>query len=327
MLDLLRGAVWGSRDTKYQILNIEAKLQRLRDPLYFVLSEHGEELCVFVLDHCRKPVGRSECDAYHFAMAATVRHRRNQGLAGILIDQIRPYCEARLGKPGLGFAYVESTTEFSLRLSDRVGHSIEADIALLLFTRFFPHEDARVGRIGREEIDGFRAALKDLYADHELVDVDASVNPDECFVYRRAGNVAAGVQAEVLRWSVESMPGFAGKLLLEGLPLVPGLKRVIDLRDLRILRFGNLLVPEGSEAEFFTVLSACLARHEARIGLIMLDERSPVLARLRRHGRFGLLSRGLNGSVKLCLDTVGMEPDLAARLANHPLHVSAADVF
>ncbi|TMV04279.1 hypothetical protein FGK63_18520 [Ruegeria sediminis] len=326
-LALLNATVWGSRDTRYRILGVSSKLQRLREPSYFVLSEENEELCVFVLDRCSKPVGSTMCEAYHFAMAATVGHRRNEGLASILIKHIRRYCEATMAKPGFGFGYVEATTEFSLRLSEHVGHGIEADIPLLLFTRLFPREDSHVRMIAEGEVDELLSGLKRLYGDHELVDIDKSLNANECFVYRRDGAVLAGVQAEVLTWSIDALPGMIGAILLGALPRMCGLNRLIDLRNLRILRFGNLLVPIGSETEFFALLSACLARHDAHIGLVMLDRRSPVLARLQSCGRFGLLSKAVKGSVKLCIDTVGLEASLAARLANRPLHVSAADVF
>lgn len=326
-LEILKATTWGSRATQYRILGLEAKLARLRDPSFFALSENGRELCVFVLDHCSKTIAGTLCDGYHFVMAATRPTRRGEGLAGLLIDHIRPYCEAIIAKPGFGFAYVEETTVYSLRLSERTGHSIEADIPLTLFTRLFPRDNARAGPLRGAERPQVLGALKALYKDHELTDFETSVIPDECFVFRRDGAVTAAVQAEVLNWSVTSLPGPAGAFLLKVLPRLPGLNALLDLRDLRILRLGNPLFRQGAEGDFFALAEACLRRHDARIGLIMLDARSPVLAGLRRHGRFGLLSRALTGSAKLHIDTVQMPDAMVARLGRAPLLVSPADVF
>lgn len=324
---LLGNTVWGSRSTKYRILGIEAKLARLREPSFFVLSENGRELCVFVLDKCHKRVAGTPCGAYHFVMASTMPDRQNQGLAGQLIEHIRDYCVATVGQPGLGYAYVEQTTEFSLHLSDQIGHSVDADIPLTLFTRLFPRAHPHVGVMRPEETETILTRLEQTYACHELTDFDAALKPQECFVYRDGHTIIAAAQAELLRWSVQSMPGPLGKALLTVLPRVPGLNRMLDLHDLRILRLGHLCVQAGSEPALFALLETCLHHHGAKIGLIMLDARSPVLQRIRRTGRMGLLSRALNGSAKLRIDVVGMDGAQFARLRQNPVMVSAADVF
>ncbi len=325
--DILGNTVWGSRDTRYCILGIEKKLARLRAPSYFVLSEAGQELCVFVLDYCLKQVAGQTCGAYHFVMASTLPGHQNEGLANLLIDHVRDYCLATVGAPGFGFAYVEATTEFSLKLSSHIGHSIETTIPLTLFTRLFPRRDPNVGPLKAEETAGLIESLEGLYADHELSDFATSLNPSECFVYRRNGKIIAAAQTEVLTWRVVSLPGVIGAALQNILPRVPGLSRMLDLQNLRIVRLGNLLVPEGSEADFFSLIETCLSYHKARIGLILLDERSPVLDRLRNNGRFGVLSRVMNGSAKLHIDVVGMNDATIGQLTSRPLLVSAADVF
>ena len=324
---LLDNTVWGSRDTRYRILGIEKKLARLRAPSYFVLSEDGQELCVFVLDYCLKQVAGQPCGAYHFVMASTLPDRQNEGLADRLIDHVRDYCLTTVGAPGFGFAYVEASTEFSLKLSSRIGYSIEATIPLTLFTRLFSRRDPNVGPLKADETAGLIGSLESLYADHELSDFATSLNPSECFVYRRNGEIIAAAQTEVLTWQVVSLPGAVGGTLQNILPRTPGLNRMLDLQNLRIVRLGNLLVPEGSEPDFFSLIETCLSLHDARIGLILLDERSPVLDRLRDNGRFGMLSRVMNGSAKLHIDVVGMNDATIGQLSNRPLLVSAADIF
>ena len=214
-LFLLETTVWGSRDTRYRVLGIGKKLARLRDPSFFVLSENGVELCVFVLDHCHKSIGGRQCGAYHFVMAATHPDRRDQGFATQMIDIIRPFAEETVGRPGFGFAYVEETTEFSLRISEHTGHSVEADICLQLFSRLRPRRDDRAGMIRDSEHQGVLQGLERLYSDHELTDFKTSFRPDETLVFRRDGQVSASVQAELLNWEVVSMPGITGRLLLD----------------------------------------------------------------------------------------------------------------
>lgn len=326
-LAILKATIWGSRDTRYRVLGIAGKLARLRDPSFFVLSENGVELCVFVLDHCHKDTGGQSCGAYHFVMAATLPEHRDRGLATRLIDIIRPYAEKTVGRPGFGFAYVEETTEISLRLSEHTGHSVSSDIPLQLFSRLIPRRNDAVGPIRETELQTVLEGLKRLYADHELSDFDASFSADETFAFRRDGQVTASVQVELLNWEIVEMPGNLGKVLLGIMPHVPGWNRFLDLKDLRVARFGNIWFEEGRAKDFFSLAESCLAANGSRVGLIMFDRRSPVLKLLRQSGSFGLLSRAIRGNAKLLIDTVYMDDDLLKRLETNPLLVSPADVF
>ncbi|GGE61909.1 hypothetical protein [Actibacterium pelagium] len=324
---ILDQTIWGSRATRYRILGVSKKLARLRDPRYFVLSEKGRELCVFVLDYCHKNLMGQSCGAWHFVMASTVTDRQNEGLAGILIEHIRDYCLETVGSPGFGFAYVEESTVFSLKLSEQIGYAVDAEIPLTLFSRLFPRPDREVSALREDELEAVTGQLQTLYQDHELDDFRATLKPEEFMCIRDENGVVAGAQAELLNWSVQSMPGLTGVLLLKVLPHVPGLNRFLNLRNLRIVRFGNILMPEGAEAAFFEVLETALAKHDAKVGLIMLDARSPMLTRLREKGQLGVLSGALKGSAKLHIDVVGMDDAMLERLSKQPLLVSAGDVF
>lgn len=326
-VDLLAQTVWGSRSTKYRIIDIAKTLARLRDPSYFVLSDAGQELCVFVLDKCSKLLMGKRCHGFHFVMASTRPDRQHEGLAGQLIEHVRNYCTSTVGAPGFGFAYVEETTEYSLHLSDQIGHTVEANIALALFTRVSPRNDPNVGLVLPGEAEQVLADLEQTYEGHELTDFRSSFKPDECFVAREGATIVALAQAELLRWSIISIPGIRGAFLLRILPFLPGLNGVLNLRDLRVVRLGNLVVKEGQEAAFFKLLEACLYHYQAKIGLIMLDERSSVLRRIRESGKMGLLSHAMSGSAKLRIDVVGMGEDMIAKLRNGPVMVSAGDVF
>jgi hypothetical protein len=260
-------------------------------------------------------------------MASTVPDRQNQGLAGILIEHVRRYCVSNVGKIGFGFAYVEGTTEFSLRLSDQIGHSAEATMPLTLFTRLFPQDHASVDIMTRSQKGNILAELERSYVEHELTDFPAALNPEEFFVFSQNGTVVAGVQTEVLQWSVVSMPGILGRFMTNVLPYLPFSNRVLDLKRLRVLRLSNLFFSQGCEGAMYALLEACLRRHKSKVGFILLDERSPVLHRIMASGKMGLLSRAVKGSATLRIDTVGMDDTTMSDLIEHPALVSSADVF
>jgi hypothetical protein len=326
-LELLRSTVWGSRSMKYRIPNIDEKLARLRDPSFFVLSEKGRELCVFVLDRCSKQLSGTTCGAFHFALASTVTDRQNEGLAGVLIEHVRRYCISNVGKPGLGFAYVEATTEFSLRLSDQIGHTATADIPLTLFTRLFPRRCPNANRMTHSECDVVLQELEKMYVGHELTDFASSLKPEEFYILRENGTIVAGVQVELLQWSMMSMPGALGTFLVSVLPHLPVLRNILDLKNLRLARFSNLFFSDGHEIQACKFLEGCLSQQKSKVGLILLDRRSPVRHCLVKTGKLGIMSHAVNGSAKMRIDTIGMEDEMMSDLREKPLLVSAGDVF
>ncbi|MDJ1016245.1 MAG: hypothetical protein QNJ35_07015 [Paracoccaceae bacterium] len=326
-LDLLCSTIWGSKASRYRILGLPEKLKRLRDPSYFTLLENDKELGVIVIDHCTKDISGKSCDAFHFVMAATEPARRKEGLAGVILDEVRKYCFETVGEPGIGFAYVEATTEFSLRLSDRIGHTLEAEIPLVLYTRLWPKTSSSVHNLPPEAADEMIKRLQDLYADHELADFERSFRADEYYVLRNGGKVVAGLQAEVIRWSVAEMPGLIGWFLVSVFPNIPFSKNIIDLRDLRIVRLGNLYNQPGDERRLAELMEAVLARHKSKVGLIMIDGRSPMLKRIKDYDRLGVLSSALKGSVKIRIDIAGMDEETLESLSSSPLLVSPADVI
>ena len=326
-LGLLESTIWGSRSSRYCILNLAEKLGRLRDPSFFILTERDKELGVIVIDRCTKDIAGKPCDAFHFVMAATDPKRRREGLAGIILEQVRKYCLESVGHPGIGFAYVEATTEFSLRLSDRIGHALEAEIPLLLFSRLWPRKSAGAQNLPCDEVDKMIGRLKGLYHDHELADFERSLNADEYFVLWKEGKIVAGLQAEEIQWSIVEMSGIIGWLLVRAFTKIPYIKRFIDFTDLRIVRLGNIYVQPGDEKELARLMEEVLARHMSKVGLIMFDGRSPVLKRIKSFVRLGLLSNALKGSVKICIDIAGMDDEKLERLSSQPLLVSPADVI
>jgi GNAT superfamily N-acetyltransferase len=325
--ELLENTVWGSRDLRYRIIGVAEKLARLTDPYIFTLRADDALAAACVLD--RKPVTllSTRYDSVHFVMIATSAAHRGKGFAGLLVEHIRGYLEENLGSPAIAYAYIEATTEFSLRISDRVGHVIEADMPINVFSRLRPRTSDDVVLIRQAEIAGIGDRLSRLYQGHGFADFEQSLDPSAYFVRRRGDEIVAGAQVESMHWSVVELPGWRGEFLVRVLPALPLMNRLLPLSDLVFLRVGNLLVEPGRENEFVDLLEAVLALHGARIALLVMDERSPVLRRIRMHGRLGLLNHALSGATRLVADFKGVHEDDIARIAELPLLMSPRDVF
>jgi len=327
IIRLLERTVWGGRGLLYRIRGIDAKLRRLSDPHVFSIEEEGRLAAVCILNRKTVLVLGTEYDAFHFVMVATEETERGKGLASLLGTHIRRFCEDVLREPGVGYGYIEASTEYSLRLSDRIGHTAEWFVPLTVFSRFFPRDDPGVRPVSESEAEGVRESLYALYEGHSLLDFDTSLRPEEYFVLSRGNRIVAGAQAEVLHWSVVRMPGWTGRFIVGGLPHIPGLRNLLNVRDLLFLRFGNLFVRPGDEAQLVTLLEALLARNGLRIGLILLDQQSPVFEGIRAFGKFGLMNAALRGKTKVVADFRGVTEDEIEAIRSWPILVSAGDVI
>ncbi len=327
VIAFLTRIVWGSRALRYTLPDLGERLAGLREPSVLALTRRGTLVSVCILDRCEKMVGGRPLDGFHFVMVATPDEYRNEGLAGLLIVEVRRFCERELRRPGIGFAYVESTTVFSLKISDRIGHSLSGEMQLVLFTRLWPSDHGAVDFARPDERDESVARLQGLYAGHEMEDFASSLDIGRYMVLREGGEIRAGVQLEKLHWSLVSLPGLLGRILMWLLPRIPFVKGRLNPHRLPLLRFGNLLVEPGREADLERLLGAALARHNSSLGMTMLDRRSEVLGRVNANLKYGVLSGFVKGGVTLRVDFVGLDDEDIAAITDRPLLASAADIF
>jgi hypothetical protein len=327
VIALLSRTLWGSHGLLYRICNMEAKLQRLAAPYVFTLDRQGQMAAVCILDRKTVNMAGTDYDAFHFVMIATDDAFKGQGLAALLSEQIRRFCESELRPPAVAYAYIEATTEYSIRISEDVGHRFEAFVPLTIFNRFRPHDDDRVRHPRVEELGTIATELNSLYAGHGFTDFERSLRGDEYFVLSDNGDILAGVQAEMLHWSVVRLPGWMGRVIVNIVPHMPLLGRRLNVGNLRFLRFGNILARPGRETALIDLMEAVLARHNLIVGLILMDEKSPVYERIKSHGRLGLLSAVVTGKSKVVADFKGLTATEVADINARPMVVSARDVI
>jgi hypothetical protein len=327
VLELLRATVWGNRDLRYTILDMPTKLDRLRDPYFFSLVKGGTLAAVCVLNRKTTQLLDRAFDSFHFVMLATDDRRRGQGLAGLLSERIRRFCEKELRAPAVAYAYIEAGTDYSLLISDKLGHRLRSHIALTIFSRIWPKDDDHIHRLEGDEIDRVKTRLSELYDGHVFVDFDNSLLPNEYYVLRRNGEILAGVQTEILCWSISAMSGPVGWFTLNVLPWLPWLRELLPLRNFRFLRFGNIVVRPGCERELTKLLDGLLARNDTRLGLILMDERSPVHQMITRAGKLGILNPLFGRSVNFIADFKGTTEEEIEHISRQPIAVSPRDVF
>jgi GNAT superfamily N-acetyltransferase len=327
MVSFLEETVWGTRGVLYTKHNLAATLEGLPAPRYFSLTEGGRLVAVGVCLQKIVRAGQGEYVAIYPAALAVDEARRSQGYGKLMVEAARPYLLEVLGPTGLFYGFVESGNIRSLGLFSQVSTHTLGLFHTQIFSRFFPQDDRRVGPARESERQGLLAGLHDCYADHALLDFADSFHLDQYFVLREGGEVVAGVQAEAWEWSLLSLPGPWGFLLVRMLPRVPFLKRWFNAKELRFLKLGNLYARPGREAELFSLMEALLARHRVHFAMAYFDRRSPVYQAIEGAGDFGYLSHSLVFSAQVMAEFVGLGEEETADFLHRPLFISPLDAI
>ena len=327
LLRLLEGTVWGTRGVRYTKHGLAEALERLPAPLFFDLREEGRLAAGGVCLKKTVRVGDNSHEAIFTAALAVDPAQAGQGYGKFLAQQARDWLLGEV-KPGtILYGYIEAGNVRALKLGQQVGRQSLGSFEAVLFSRLRPREDARIRCCTPGEREELVILLHTLYGDHALLDFDHSVRNEDYYILRQGGKIAAGLQAEVQRWHMRSLPGLRGWLLVKLLPVLPVLGRRFDPRDFRFLKFSNFYLADGREGEAFPLMESLLARHRVNFAMAYMDRRSPLYQRLARAGHLGVLGAGLKISAQVMADFKGWSDWEIQAICRRPLHISPLDAL
>lgn len=326
MLDLASATIWGSGGTRYRICDIEAKLNRVADPEFVTL--HVDECLAgfYALLGKQVTIEQTTCKAYYRSFLTLAPAYRGRGYGSLLAEQTKNHFSKKLGGSGLLYGYVEADNLASIKSLRHAGYESVAQFIGAVFSRWRPRTDRRCRRLDRTERAGMAERLTQLYDDHVLLDFDQSLEPDSYRVLESDGRIVAGVQIESCHWRILSLPRVSGTLLVHGVSHVPVLRRLFDARQCRFMKFGNLYAEPGNEAFLFPLMESILASSKLNSAVIFHDPRSPVFARIRESGRFGILDPGIDARAHVMAARPGLSEEQDQALRNKPVMISPMDV-
>ena len=247
MAGLITRTTWGSGDTRYRIRDVHDKLRRLAGSHFISLEQGGRLIGAYVLRGKKVRIGGTEYPAYYRTFLTVDPSKSGQGYGTLLVQETRRHFSRRLGKSGILYGYIEADNESSMHVSRHAGYEPVSSFSTTLFNRLRPRDDLRVRPLAVGERDRLVTLLNGQYAKHALLDFEQSVDASSYYVLVEDQAICAGIQIELCHWQVLRLPGMSGRLLVQVVSRVPGLRRLFDARNCRFLRLGNLYVCPGKE--------------------------------------------------------------------------------
>jgi len=191
----------------------------------------------------------------------------------------------------VSYAFIEKENERSLDFSEMMGYQTVSEVRTMPFSRFFPKPHKNVQSIPKEEGESMMKKIREFYNDHIMFFPDYLPLDNHYFVYRKDGEIIAGVQTYPVNFEIIEMPGISGWLLLNVIPRIPLLKRIFQAKKLSFVAFDGIWYKPGCEKYLMPLFESVCFNFSTKIAMSWFDSRSRIYKEVKKVVRMGFLTR------------------------------------
>jgi GNAT superfamily N-acetyltransferase len=323
---LLQRTTYGTNGPKYSHTGQGKKVAHITGPHFFELRVGEQVVGAYCLSERLLQTPAGNVTGFYGRYLTIDPAHSGKGYGSLLKTEAVRYIERTAPGPHVFYSYIEEANERSMRISAKEGFTSLAQLEALVFGRLYPKKDGRFARLPSNELGLMLTLLKAAYQPYSCVQFDHMYDDQNYFVLRENGELIAGVQANPVLWRIVEMPGLSGKLMLNVLPHLPILKRIINPNRYAFAALEAVYLKPGREQELFALLESVLAHLQVTSALLMLDVHAPLSHQLKSSGKLGILnSLKKNIYTEVMVKLNGLMPQQLKQMPNQPLYTSAFD--
>lgn len=224
------------------------------------------------------------------------------------------------------YAYVNPRNTRSVRLCKEFGFESVRQYTTIIFSRFFPKASNET-EIVETSADNkeIRDILADFYKNFKTLTTENSTGRKYYYVRNSDGIIVAGVQVNPERWSIYSLPGPKGKLILNTFPYLPLLNRLVNT-DYRFLTLEAIFVKSGFEKVLEKLFESLLFKYRVYSAITLVDSQTELYITLKSLdlGLANKINKETRGDVIFRFNNFTQEEK--HQFLNHPVYISGIDV-
>ncbi len=190
----------------------------------------------------------------------------------------------------ISYAYIEKENERSMNFGDVMGYQTAGEVHTLPFSRFFPKHNKNVQSLPKEDGENMMNKIREFYKDHIMFFPDYLSLDDHYFVYKKHGEIVAGVQCYPVDFEIIEMPGFSGWLLLHVIPGLPVIRRMFQADKFSFIAFDGIWYKPGCEKYLMPLYESVCANFSTKIAMSWHDSRSRIYKEVKKAVRMGFLA-------------------------------------
>lgn len=336
VIKLLSETLWGTPGgTLYKHFNTKDTIFDIKSPRFFSLERNQNLVCTVCLAHRKVTLGNDTIDADYIRYLAANpeingngKRKRLNGLnfsKGLIKTFMEEVFETKKHK-SLQYAFVETENEQSIHLCDNFNLRKVRSMDTITFSRFAPKISNKVRRAKKSEYPSLLEKVIKQYRSYNLFNPQHLFYKDNFFVFETEGKIVAGLQSNPMRWSFTNLPGISGKILLNVLPHIPFMKRMLNPKDFTFSAFEGMFFEAGYEYVLNDFFEAVIAMQNNYKALIWLDSKSYMTQTIRGKCKLGLIDKlNDNGSGEVVVRGNNLDKEDWDSLYNTPMYVSSFD--
>lgn len=319
----------------YQHCKVPEKISGIADP-YFV-SIQKDNTVIGTCCFCKRTTlnnGKPIESFYirYFSFKSSYR-RKNPSVnpSKLANSQIKNEVSQILAGKGLTddkfffYAYVDPANERSVRLTKSFGFHPIREFSTVLFSRFLPKCHSRVTKAASGDINSIVTLLKEQYQRYNMVSFDQVSENNYYIIKDGAGNIMAGLQANIEHWKILDLPGTSGKFMLKILPYIPVIKKLFQ-PDYRFLTYEAIIIKKGREADLSLLFESVLAMNNLNSAIMWADTGSPLYDQIKsiKQGALNLFYK--NTKAQVMAKFINIDNSEIRALKRAPAYISSYDL-
>jgi hypothetical protein len=324
VLKLLKTVTLGSNGARYKHRHIEKRISKLYKPLYLNIERNKSVLGNITL--CRREVGWY---VRYFAMDSSFQSpvsakKQSKSKKNTLKNKISSFFEEVFEEenaPPLLYAYIDPRNERSLWMSHNFGFYTAAKIATQTFSRIRPKAKNDVAH--SKELTFIRSKVEQLNKNKPLYFDYHTFNTDTPFyVLTKNGKTVALAKTHQAEWVIERLPGRRGNLLVNIIPFVPGVRKVVRPNAHKFTVVDSVWVIENDKNLLEELFEGILEKEQKNTLVWWVDQKEELYKAVKETVNWGLLHK-INGVHQV--DLVVKYKDKSKQTFESPTYVTGFD--
>lgn len=327
-VDFWKRIDWGTEGAIYQNLKVEEHIGLITNPALMTIEEDNELRATALFSNLPVRSGSETYNCQYIRYFATDPAVRGTGLMKRYASETMRLLSQGETRKTVYFALVERGNKASFRAVENAGYAHTGNIKTLGFSRFFPKRNTQLHKIqNEEEKNAVLEILAQQYAGHSLTQFTSVFLHEQYYVIKDvAGNLLAGCQFHRCAWKVNRMPGPMGKNIVKLLPHLPLLRRIFNPKKFQFLTFEGIFCKAGAEEMLNDLFEGLLANHGVHSAMFWMDERDPLIPRIKSVMRLGLFHQFVKANdVYMMQSFLGFSEEEQRHFTARPFYASAFD--
>lgn len=324
VLKLLNTVTLGSNGARYRHRHIEKRISKLYKPLYLNIERNNSVLGNITL--CRREIGWY---VRYFAMDSSFQspasvQKQSKSKNNALKNRVSEFFDALFDEnnaPPLLYAYIDPRNERSLWMSQNFGFYSAAKIATQTFSRIRPKVKNDVNEAKKLTFIQSKVEEenknKPLYFDYHTFN-----NETPFYELTKNGKTVAFAKTHQAEWVIERLPGRSGSLLVNIIPFLPGVRKVVRPNAHKFTVIDSVWASENNKDFLEELFEGILEKENNNTLVWWVDQKEELYKNVKGSINWGLLHK-INGVHQV--DLVIKTKDPTKKMFECPTYITGFD--